>query len=165
MAGLVYSVCMNYSNRVKGNRPVGEKVFMQGGVCYNRAVPLAMAGLVGPIGTVARAQDAGEEDIERWWGVVGAAIYLEEYARDNWLNRLIQTNINNLAGVPSIIYGMLGLAVFVRTLVQLTSGALFGAVDPSASASKISIRAWIRATSGSSSGAELVAERTRSPKS
>ena len=47
VAGLVYSICMNYTNRVKGNRPVGEKVFMQGGVCYNRAVPLAMAALTG----------------------------------------------------------------------------------------------------------------------
>ena len=47
VAGLVYSICMNYSNRVKGNRPVGKKVFMQGGVCYNNAVPLAMASLVG----------------------------------------------------------------------------------------------------------------------
>ena len=47
MAGLVYSICMNYTNRVKGNRPVGRKIFMQGGVCYNRAVPLAMAALVG----------------------------------------------------------------------------------------------------------------------
>ncbi|MGD8991778.1 MAG: acyl-CoA dehydratase activase [Desulfobacterales bacterium] len=47
VAGLVYSICMNYSNRVKGNRPVGEKVFMQGGVCYNEAVPLAMASLIG----------------------------------------------------------------------------------------------------------------------
>ncbi|MGD9054533.1 MAG: acyl-CoA dehydratase activase [Desulfobacterales bacterium] len=47
VAGLVYSICMNYSNRVKGNRPVGEKVFMQGGVCYNTAVPLAMASLIG----------------------------------------------------------------------------------------------------------------------
>ncbi len=47
LAGLVYSICMNYDNRVKGNRPVGTKVFMQGGVCYNRAVPLAMAGLTG----------------------------------------------------------------------------------------------------------------------
>jgi predicted CoA-substrate-specific enzyme activase len=47
VAGLVYSISMNYSNRVKGNRPVGAKVFMQGGVCYNRAVPLAMAGLTG----------------------------------------------------------------------------------------------------------------------
>ena len=47
VAGLVYSICMNYTNRVKGNRPVGTKVFMQGGVCYNRAVPLAMTALVG----------------------------------------------------------------------------------------------------------------------
>jgi len=46
VAGLVYSICMNYTNRVKGNRPVGSKIFMQGGVCYNRAVPLAMATLV-----------------------------------------------------------------------------------------------------------------------
>lgn len=57
---------------------------------------------------------------------VGAAIYLEEYAGDNRLNRLIQTNINNLAGVPSIIYGILGLAIFVRLLEPLTSGAIFG---------------------------------------
>ncbi len=61
---------------------------------------------------------------------VGAAIYLEEYAADNPLNRLIQTNINNLAGVPSIIYGMLGLAIFVRGLEPVTSGAIFGLSDP-----------------------------------
>lgn len=61
---------------------------------------------------------------------VGAAIYLEEYASDNWLNRVIQTNINNLAGVPSIVYGILGLAIFVRTLEPLTSGEVFGLVDP-----------------------------------
>ena len=47
VAGLVYSICMNYDNRVKGNRPVGNKVFMQGGVCYNHAVPAAMASLTG----------------------------------------------------------------------------------------------------------------------
>jgi phosphate transport system permease protein len=58
---------------------------------------------------------------------VAAAIYLEEYARDNGLNRIIQTNINNLAGVPSIIYGMLGLAIFVRLLEPITSGAALGA--------------------------------------
>ncbi len=46
-AGLVYSICLNYNNRVKGNRAVGQKVFMQGGVCYNRAVPAAMAALTG----------------------------------------------------------------------------------------------------------------------
>jgi len=53
---------------------------------------------------------------------VGAAIYLEEYATDNRINRIIRTNINNLAGVPSIIYGMLGLAIFVRGLEGLTNG-------------------------------------------
>ena len=37
---------MNYVNRVKGNRPVGKKVFMQGGVCYNKAIPYAMANLI-----------------------------------------------------------------------------------------------------------------------
>ncbi len=47
LAGLVYSICLNYINRVKGHRPVGEKVFMQGGVCYNAAVPLAMATVLG----------------------------------------------------------------------------------------------------------------------
>lgn len=46
IAGLVYSICMNYNNRVKGSRKVGAKVFMQGGVCYNKAVPLAMATLL-----------------------------------------------------------------------------------------------------------------------
>ncbi len=60
---------------------------------------------------------------------VGAAIYLQEYARKNFINRLIQTNINNLAGVPSIVYGMLGLAIFVRAMEALTSGAMFGIVD------------------------------------
>ncbi len=45
---------------------------------------------------------------------VGAAIYLEEYAPDNRIKRLIQVNIANLAGVPSVVYGLLGLAVFAR---------------------------------------------------
>jgi phosphate transport system permease protein len=59
---------------------------------------------------------------------VCAAIYLEEYADSKrWYTKLIQTNINNLAGVPSIIYGMLGLALFVRLFEPLTSGTLFGA--------------------------------------
>ncbi|MBX3046233.1 MAG: phosphate ABC transporter permease PstA [Anaerolineales bacterium] len=61
---------------------------------------------------------------------VAAAVYLQEYAPDNLINRIIQTNINNLAGVPSIIYGILGLAIFVRVLGQFTSGIAFGASDP-----------------------------------
>ena len=58
---------------------------------------------------------------------VGAAIYLGEYAPRHWLTRLIQLNITNLAGVPSIVYGILGLAVFVRALSldrSILSGAL-----------------------------------------
>ncbi len=45
---------------------------------------------------------------------VGAAIYLEEYAPANWVTRFIQLNIANLAGVPSVVYGLLGLGLFVR---------------------------------------------------
>ncbi|HEX6286536.1 MAG TPA: phosphate ABC transporter permease PstA, partial [Acidimicrobiia bacterium] len=56
---------------------------------------------------------------------VGAAIYLVEFARPSRFNDLIQTNINNLAGVPSIIYGMLGLAILVRGLEAFTSGSIF----------------------------------------
>lgn len=47
---------------------------------------------------------------------VGAAIYLEDYAPRNWVTRLLKMNIANLAGVPSIVYGILGLAIFVRFL-------------------------------------------------
>jgi phosphate transport system permease protein len=47
---------------------------------------------------------------------IASAIYLAEYARSGFLNRILETNISNLAGVPSIIYGILGLAVFVRIL-------------------------------------------------
>jgi phosphate transport system permease protein len=58
---------------------------------------------------------------------VGAAIYLEEYARRNWLNTVIEINIANLAGTPSIVYGILGLAMFVRWLAlgrSVLAGAL-----------------------------------------
>jgi phosphate transport system permease protein len=47
---------------------------------------------------------------------VGAAIYLEEYASNNWIARAVRVNIANLAGVPSIVYGILGLVLFVRIM-------------------------------------------------
>ncbi len=47
---------------------------------------------------------------------IGAAIYLEEYAPRNWWTKVLQTNIANLAGVPSVVYGLLGLGVFANTL-------------------------------------------------
>jgi phosphate transport system permease protein len=58
---------------------------------------------------------------------VGAAVYLEEFAPKNRLTSLLETNINNLAGVPSIIYGLMGLSIFVVTLGMgrsLIAGAL-----------------------------------------
>jgi phosphate transport system permease protein len=54
---------------------------------------------------------------------MGAAIYLELYAPRGWVTRFIQLNIANLAGVPSIIYGILGLALFVRA-IQLDRSVL-----------------------------------------
>ena len=56
---------------------------------------------------------------------IGAAIYLEEYARKGKLNNFIEINIANLAGVPSIIYGLLGLELFVRGF-HLDRGVLAG---------------------------------------
>jgi len=47
---------------------------------------------------------------------VGAAVYLEEYSKQGWFSRIIEINIANLAGVPSIIYGLLGLELFVRAM-------------------------------------------------
>jgi phosphate transport system permease protein len=47
---------------------------------------------------------------------IATAVYLEEYASDNRFNRFVQLNIRNLAGVPSVVYGLLGLAIFVQLL-------------------------------------------------
>jgi phosphate transport system permease protein len=58
---------------------------------------------------------------------VASAVYLEEYAQEGWFLRLIQVNIANLAGVPSVVYGILGLALFVRFAAfgnSLLAGAL-----------------------------------------
>ena len=52
---------------------------------------------------------------------VACAIYLQEYAEDNWLTRTIRASIRNLSGVPSIIYGLFGLALFVQALQFGTS--------------------------------------------
>ncbi len=78
LAGLVYSICINYINRVKGNRPVGKKIFMQGGVCYNKAIPVAMAaitgrsiivppdpGLMGAFGTALKVKEAIDKGLTK----------------------------------------------------------------------------------------------------
>ena len=61
---------------------------------------------------------------------VGAAVYLEEYAKPTLMTRIIQINLSNLAGVPSIMYGILGLTLFVRML-SLGRSVLAGALTMS----------------------------------
>lgn len=53
---------------------------------------------------------------------VGSGIFLEEFAENHWYTSLIEINIGNLAAVPSIIYGLLGLEVFVRIMLPITGG-------------------------------------------
>jgi len=57
---------------------------------------------------------------------IAAAIYLQEYAKDSRINRMLTTNIRNLAGVPSIVYGILGLVIFVQTMRSVTGPDTFG---------------------------------------
>ncbi len=55
---------------------------------------------------------------------VGAGIYVEEFSEDNWFTQLVEINIGNLAGVPSIIYGLLGLAVLSELWSPLPADAV-----------------------------------------
>ncbi|MDX1812022.1 MAG: phosphate ABC transporter permease PstA, partial [Gammaproteobacteria bacterium] len=57
---------------------------------------------------------------------VMTAVYLEEFAKDNWLTRFIEVNINNLAAIPSILFGLLGLAVFINLFGMPRSSPLVG---------------------------------------
>ena len=61
---------------------------------------------------------------------VGAAIYLEEYAPKNWITSFIEINTSNLAGIPSIVYGLLGLSIFVYFL-KLERSILAGSLTMS----------------------------------
>lgn len=58
---------------------------------------------------------------------IGAAIYLEEYSGKGFLSRILEVNISNLAGIPSIIYGILGLEIFVR-FMKLGESVLAGSM-------------------------------------
>jgi phosphate transport system permease protein len=58
---------------------------------------------------------------------LGTAVYLEEYSKNNWITRFIKINVSNLSGTPSIVYGLLGLAIFVKAFgfgKSILSGAL-----------------------------------------
>ena len=88
----------------------------------------------------------------------GAAIYLEEYAGKSGISRVIETNIANLAGVPSIIYGLLGLAVFVRAWDGFTGGrtVLAGALTMTL----LSLPVIIVAAQGSHPGGPAIVARS-----
>lgn len=79
VAGLVYSVCRNYLTRVRGNRRVGARIFMQGGVCYNEAVPLAMAVLCDAEVTVPPRPGL--------MGAYGAALYTSDRIKSGLADR------------------------------------------------------------------------------
>ena len=94
---------------------------------------------------------------------IGAAIYLEEYARRSWINTVIEINIANLAGTPSIVYGILGLAIFVRWL-SLGRSVLAGALTMSLLILPVAIiasREALRAVPGSIREASFALGATR----
>ncbi|MCX7981358.1 MAG: acyl-CoA dehydratase activase [Syntrophales bacterium] len=102
LAGLVYSVCLNYLNRVKGNRPIGENLFLQGGVCYNQAVPLAMAALTGK--KIVVPPEPG------LMGAFGVALEIERWLKLNILpeSRYCLRELKNRAleyGEPFVCHG------------------------------------------------------------
>jgi phosphate transport system permease protein len=93
---------INFSSRIPENAGIKAAIF---GTIWLMAITTPLTFIIG----------------------VATAIYLEEYSKDTKLSRIIQTNIANLAGVPSIVYGLLGLTVFVRVLGferSILSGAL-----------------------------------------
>jgi predicted CoA-substrate-specific enzyme activase len=84
-AALVYSICNNYLTRVKGNRTVGKKIFMQGGVCFNSAVPIAMSKLL--------KKPVLVPPYPGLMGAYGASlIWIEKYQRGDIDNSLIDIN-------------------------------------------------------------------------
>lgn len=89
---------------VGGNlSPIPAMAGVRQGIQGSFLMMLFVAGLAFPIG-------------------IGAAIYLEEYARDTRFTRFVNVNIRNLAGVPSIVYGILGFSIFAGALGGLTGG-------------------------------------------
>ena len=63
---------------------------------------------------------------------IATAVYLEEYAPGHRLTRIVDVNIRNLAGVPSIVYGLLGLAVFVALFKATSASATAATSSPAA---------------------------------
>lgn len=115
-ASVLILVVLVYDMAVTGSRPLTERLgdFLTGSLRSQPDESGIMQGLRGTfyigVFTVVFAFPIG----------VAAAIYLEEYARQTRLTRFIDLSIRNLAGVPSVVYGILGLAIFVKALGGLT---------------------------------------------
>ncbi|HEU5082524.1 MAG TPA: phosphate ABC transporter permease PstA [Acidimicrobiales bacterium] len=115
-ASVLILVVLVYDMVVTGSEPLTERLgdFLTGSLRSQPAESGIMQGLRGTfyigVFTVVFAFPIG----------VAAAIYLEEYARQTRLTRFIDLSIRNLAGVPSVVYGILGLAIFVKALGGLT---------------------------------------------
>lgn len=92
----------SFINGVLGSRPEKSGVFQ--GIRGSLWIAFFTIGLAFPLG-------------------IGAAIYLEEYAPNTRFSRIVDLNIRNLAGVPSVVYGILGLAIFVKALGGFTGGS------------------------------------------
>ena len=82
---------------------------------------------------------------------IGTAIYITEFAPKGRILTVIELNLSNLAGVPSIIYGILGLAVFTRG-VEFSGIQLIPALGPSILAGSLTLAIMIQMTSGTSGG-------------
>ena len=90
--------------------------FLTGNLSANPAIAGVQQGIVGSLGII------GFVVLLAFPIGIGTAIYLEEYARDTRLTRLLNAIVRNLAGVPAIVYGLLGLAIFVVALSGVTGG-------------------------------------------
>ncbi len=104
--GLVESQ-FNFAFFTRGDSREAELAGIQGALVGSILTLLVTIGLCLPIGVL-------------------AAIYLEEFAPKNWITELIEININNLAAVPSIVFGLLGLAVFLNFFGMPRSAPLVG---------------------------------------
>lgn len=110
--GVLITTVVTDGMPVYGERGVD---FLDGGLSSSSARAGISQGIVGSfwiaVAVVVLAVPVG----------IGAAVYLEEYAPRNRLTRFIELNIRNLAGVPSVVYGLLGLAIFVEALSGFTT--------------------------------------------
>ncbi|MFT5224068.1 MAG: phosphate transport system permease protein, partial [Glaciecola sp.] len=98
-------------------------VFQERGLSFLTAQISGRPGRTGLLGALLGSlQIAGITILVAFPVGIATAIYLEEYADDNRFTRMVDINIRNLAGVPSIVYGLLGLAIFVRLLGGITGG-------------------------------------------